>query len=64
MKLNQLKKARDERAKDRDKSNPVFKNARAGLNKAKKFKDRKKAERNPRKNLKHKGKAFESVKTP
>jgi len=64
MKLDQLKKAKDGRAKDRDKSNLVFKHARAGLNKAKKFKDRKKAERNPRKNTKHKANAFESVKTP
>jgi hypothetical protein len=62
MKLKQLKKVQDERAKDRDKSNSVFKHARTGLNKAKKYKDRKKAERNPRKNTKHK-KAFESVKS-
>jgi hypothetical protein len=55
MKLDQLKKAKDKR-------NPVAKNVRTGLNKAVTMKDRKKAEKNPRKNVKHKGKQFESLK--
>jgi hypothetical protein len=57
MKLNQLKKCKDDRA---CKKNPVAKNVRSGLNKSVTMKDRKKAEKNPRKNTKHKGKAFES----
>ena len=49
------------RAKTRDTRSAVLKHLRGGLNKSVKMKDKKRANKNPRKSTKHRGRMFESV---